>query len=113
LRHDVRHPETAPDLDQFSARHNHFAAGRKRGQHQPGCCGIVVGHRRGFRPCQCADESFGVRVPMAPAAGVEVVFEVGKPRRHACRRFDRGPGQRSPSEVRVNDDAGGVDHRAK
>ena len=48
LRHDVGNAEAAADLHQLTARDDHLASGRERGQRQQRRGGVVVDDERGF-----------------------------------------------------------------
>ena len=113
LRHDVRHAESAADLDQLSARDDHLAAGCEGGEHEQGRRGVVVGDHRGLGAGEPAEQALGVHVPCAAPPGLQVVLEVrvaGGQLGHASG--GRG-GQRGAAEVGMDDDAGGVDGAAE
>ena len=109
LHHDVRHPEATADFDELSPRDQHFAAvaeGRKRDQRGGG---VVVHDDRSVRAGEAAEEPLGVLVAMAARAALEIVFEVGVPACDAGHVCDGSLGQRSASQVRVDDHASRVD----
>ena len=47
---------------------------------------------------------------MSASAALEIVFEIRVVRPHAGKRVDRRLRERRAAEVRMYDDAGGVDH---
>ena len=113
LRHHVGHAEAAADLHQFAARHDDLPARRQRGQHQERRGGVVVDDDRGLDAEEALQQRLGVRVAMAAAPRLHVVLEVRVAGRHLADALDGRRRQRRAPEVRVHDDAGGVDHTAQ
>ena len=70
----------------------------------------VVDRERRLRAGQLAQQPFDVVLARAALAGAEVELEVGVAVRGARHRLARGGGQRCAAEVRVDDDAGRVEH---
>ena len=60
---------------------------------------------------QAAKQSVDVDIPLASFAGVDVEFQVGKASGGFADVRQRGFSQRSSAKIRVQDDAGRVDHR--
>ena len=113
LRHDIRHAEAAANLHQLAARDQHLSSARQCRQHQQRRSGAVVDDDRRFGARDVAQQPFGVHVPSPSLAFGEVVLEVGVSGAERANPFQRRRGQRRASEIRVNDDAGGVDHGAQ
>jgi hypothetical protein len=110
LRHHVRHPEAATDLDQLASGDQHFASAGERCQHQHRRGRVVVDDNGGVGAGQARDQVRGVRVAAPACAAREVVFEVGVAGRDFGDAIRRRPRQRRAPEIRVNDHARGVDH---
>ena len=102
--HDIRYPERPPDFDQFPPGDNRFPAGRKRGQAEDDCAGIVVDHQGGIRACSLAQEPFDVVVPVTSISGGKVVFEGAIVFRTLDDRPERRFRKAGTSKVRVDDD---------
>jgi hypothetical protein len=108
--HDVGDAERPPDLDQLTAADRHTTVTGQGGQRQHEGTRTVVHRERRLGPGQAGERVADRRVPAAALAGVEVDLEVDGAGRggHRRHRFD---GQRRTTEVGVEQDAGGVDHR--
>ncbi len=109
------YPETASDLDQLGARDDRLPAVGKGGQGKQDGRRVVVDDEGRFGACQLSQERFGVGVAVSALAGRQIVFEravlgLGGDGQH---RLARGGAQGRPTQVGVQDDAGGVDHRAQ
>jgi len=115
LRHHVGNAKRAADLDQLAARDDNLAAFRQRVQRQQHGGGIIVdndgrdlaaGHIQQLR-----EELVQVGVAFAALTGGKVELQVGI----ALRNFGHVPqclcAQRRAAQIRVQDDAGSVDHR--
>jgi hypothetical protein len=110
LRQDLRDAEPPPDLDQLRATDEDFLAPGDRRQGEQDGAGVVVDHQGGFGARQLAQEGFEVSLPSTAFAARQVVFEAG-----VSGGRDQSPdgvfAQRRSAEIRVQDDAGGVDDR--
>ncbi len=109
-REDVRDAEAVPDLDQLPARDDDLPAlrqGRERKQHRRG---VVVDDERGLGARERAQERREVVLPRATLPRVEVVLERRVPAAHLDHTGERLVGERRPPEVRVDEDARGVQH---
>jgi len=113
LLDDVGDAERAADLDELSARHEHVASRRRRRQHQQRPRGVVVREDRGLASEERAAKLGQMLVARAALSMLEIEFEVrvaGDEVRGI--RPERAIDRRAP-EVRVDDDAGGVDDTAE
>ncbi len=111
LRHDFGDAEAVADFDELAARDEDFAVARERGEDEQNGGGAIVDDDGGFGAGEALEQLRGVNVALAARAGFEVVFEIGILRRGAAEFFDGGFGERGASEIGVENDAGGIDHR--
>ncbi len=102
--HDVGNAEAFADLDELSAGDDDFAAGGQFVEDQIDGGGVVVDGDAGLAE-EALDEIGDVHVAAAAAAGGKVVLEV----RVAGDELERPQG--GAAQIRMQDDAGGVDHR--
>ncbi len=112
-RHDVGNAERAADLDQFAARHDHFAARRERGEHQQHRRRIVVDDGCSLRASELAQQVVDQVVAVAARAAVEIEFEVDWARQRFGYRAHRLLGQHRAPEVGVQHGAGQVENSAQ
>ena len=110
---DLGDAEAVADLDQLTARDDDLApAGlRREREHERG--GAVVDAERRLGAGQLADQRGDVILARAAPARREIELEIRVARGDRLHVRERGLGQRRPAEVRVQDDAGGVEHRAQ
>ena len=114
-RHDVGNAKAFADFDQLAARDDDLAAGgaRQRVQRQQHRGGVVVDHQTRLGAEQPVEELGGVRVAPPAGAAPEVELQV-RVLRGQLEDPPRGfAAERRPAEIRVQDDAGGVDDRAQ
>ena len=108
-REDVGDPELSSDLDQLSTRDEDLLPFGERGHREEERSGAVVHDHRRLRPGERREQDLGVATALAAAAGLPIDLDVGVVAGGACGR-PRGPlGERRPSQIRVQDDTGGVD----
>ena len=109
--HDLRHSKSAADLDQLAAGNDDLLAPRQCRQHQEHRGGAIVDNRGGLGagqvPQQLAEQ---VMAPASPA-GQRIEFDGRVRARHAGDGFRRGPRQRSPAEVGMENHSGGIHDR--
>ena len=108
--HDVGDPELAADLDQLAARDEHLLALGEHGQRKHERRRTVVHDERGLGIGDRAQEELTARPAGSTVAGGAVDLEVGVVGGRSADGIDRTVGQRRAAEVRVEDDARGVDH---
>ena len=110
---DVRDAEPVADLDQLAAGDDHLAPLAESCEREQDCGRVVVDDERSFGARQLAEQRGDVVLPRPACSRPDVVFEVGV----ACADLlDPGEGrfgQRRAAEVRVDDDAGGVEHASQ
>jgi hypothetical protein len=111
--HDLGHAERAADLHQLAARDQYLAALGERGQHEQDRGGTVVHHAGGFGTGEPREPALAAQAAVATLAVLEVVFERGVAGRHLGHGRARGRPQRGAAQVRVQYDAGGVQHPAQ
>ena len=104
----VRDPEAVTDLDQLAARDEDVAPLGERGQCEQHRRRVVVHDERGLGPGQPAQDPGDVVLPGAARAGAEVVLEVRVAAADLAHAVESRFRERSPAEIRVHDDAGGV-----
>ena len=109
--HDVGDPERAADLDQLPAGHEDGPALRERLEREEQRGGAVVDDERVLGVGQGREEQLGTARPPASAPGLAIDLQVRVPGGRARHGADRGVGERRATEVRVQHDAGRVDHR--
>ena len=78
-------------------------------EHERG--GAIVHHGRCLGAAEQREIVLEVGRAMAAFAARQIVFEIGVIGSDRGERFDRRRAERCAAEVRVNDDAGAVDHR--
>ena len=103
LLHHVGQPEAAADLHQLRARHGHRPPSGQGRQGQQDRGRAVVDDQRRLRPARGRPQRRHVVGAGAPPAAVEAQLEVRV-------GGGLGVGDRRPAQVRVEQDAGGVDH---
>ena len=109
LRHHIRHPEAAADLDQLASRHQHLAAARDGRQRQERRRRAIVHHDRRFGARNAAQQGFSVCRTRATRPGRQIELEIAVAGTERPELLDRRRSQWRASEVGVDDDAGGVD----
>ena len=111
--HDLGDAEAVADLDELTARDDDLAPAPERCKREHECrCAVVDADRR-FRAGQLAHECRDVILPPAAPARGEVELQVRVARRDGLHALERGVRERRAAEVRVQDDAGGVEHRTE
>ena len=105
--------EAVADLDQLAAGDDHLASLRERREREQHGRGVVVDDERRLGAGQPPQDRRAVILPRAALAGVEVVLEVRVAAPHLDDALERLLGERRPAEVRVDDDAGRVEHAAQ
>ncbi len=111
LLNDVGDTERAADLDQLAARDDHFLSGGNGREKEQRAGGVVVGQHCRFAAEQRAAQLRQVLVAPSSGAFIEVELEIRVVGRDGGgTRPERGIDRRAP-KVRVDDDAGAVDHR--
>ena len=109
---DVRDPDPAPDLDELAPGHDDPAATGQPDREGQGR-GVVVRDERVLGPGQGDEVILGHPGPRSPAARPAIHLEEQV---SGCR-LGGGPGDdrrpRRPPEIRMDDDAGGVDDRGR
>ena len=108
-RQNVRNPETVADLDQLAARDQDVAPLGERGQGEQHRSGVVVDDERGFGSGQPAQDPGDVVLPGTAGPRAQVVLEVRVATADLAHPLEGRFGERSPAEVRVHDDPGGVE----
>ena len=76
--HDVRDAKGTTNFNQFTARHDHLPAGRKRCQYQKHSRRVVVDHSSCFAAGKLNQQAFNVAVAVAAATASQVELEVAK-----------------------------------
>jgi hypothetical protein len=110
LDDDLGDAEPSADLDELGAGDDDLAARGEGGQDEQHRPRVVVDHDRVLGAAERRGKPPEVIVPGAAAPGLEVVLEVGVAGRDAGEALQGGRGERGAPEVRVHDDARGVDH---
>jgi hypothetical protein len=111
LRDDLRDAEAAADLDELPARDDDVAprpAERRGGEQHRG--GAVVDRERRLGTRDLAQDAFDVGVARSALARGQLELEVRVALGGLGDRRARRGAQRRATEVRVHDDAGGVEH---
>ena len=106
----VRDAEPVADLDQLPARDDHLAPFRERGEREQHRSRVVVDDERRLRAGQAPEQRAEVILARPPLAALEVVLEVRVPGADLRHARERGLGERRAPEVRVDEDAGRVQH---
>jgi hypothetical protein len=109
LGHDLGHPEAAADLDQLAPGYDDLTAAGQRRQREQHRRRVVVDDEAGFGTARPGEQRPCVFVPRSPLAAVHAVLEVGVTATDRPSGGERVVSDRRPTEVRVHDDAGGVD----
>ena len=112
-RQYVGDAEAVADLDQLAARDEHlalFGERREREQHRGG---VVVDDDRGLCTREAAQDRRDVILARPARPFGEVVLEIRVAATDLDRALDGRGGKRCAAEVRVNDDAGRVQHAAQ
>src|SRR3954454_11296122 len=105
----VRDPEAVADLDQLATRDEHLPplGERRQGEHYGG--GIVVDDERSFGPRDPPQQPGEVILPRSTRAALEVVLEVRVAATDLHDAVERSLSERGATEIRVDENAGGVD----
>ena len=111
--HDLGDAEAVADLDELAARDHDLAPARERCEREHERGRAVVDADRRLRAGQLAHERRDVILPRAAPARGEVELEVRIAGRDGLHALERGLRERRAAEVRVQDDARGVEHRAQ
>jgi len=112
LAHDLGDAEAATDLDQLAARDDRVASVGKRVEYQHERRRAVVDHERILGARQLPQKSGAVGVARSTRAASDIVLEIREPGGDAADRVDRDARQWRTAEIRVEDDAGPVEHAA-
>ena len=113
LGEDVGDAEAVADLDQLAAADGHVPPGGERRQDQHHGRGVVVDGHAVLRARQLREDRAEMGVARPAHAGVQVVLQVRVAARNARDPLDRRGRKRRSAQVRVHDDAGGVERRAQ
>src|SRR5207253_3539188 len=112
-RHDLRNAKATADLDQLPAREDDFLALAKGTQGNDGGGGVVIDCRGGLGAGQPAKPLADGQLPRRALTGFQIQFEI----EITAGGFVGGPGglvrNRCPAQVRVQDDARGIDNAAQ
>ena len=111
--HDLGHAERAADLHQLAARDDDLLARGDPGQRQQDRGGAVVDRQRRLGARQARDPALDADAAVAALALLQVVLQRAIAGRHVGHRAAGELGERRPAEVRVQHDAGGVQHPAQ
>jgi hypothetical protein len=106
----VRDAEPVADLDQFAARDDYLAALGERGEGEQDGRGVVVDDERRLGACQALQRRGSVILSRASPSGGQVELEIGVAAPGRASPLERRLGERRAPEVRVDDDAGRVQH---
>ena len=104
----VRDPEAVTDLDQLAARDEDVAPLGESGQREQHRSRVVVHDERRLGPGEPTEDRRDVVLPRATRAGAEVVLEVRVAAADLAHAVESRFRERGPAEIRVHDDAGGV-----
>jgi hypothetical protein len=112
LRHDVGNAERSADLDQLTARDEYITSRREcpDGEEQRRC--TVVDHERVGCSRQLREQLTYATMPRAALARRKIELDVRVSARNHSYRIDRGPGQGSAPQVRVQHDPRRIDDPA-
>ena len=115
LRHDLRNPKGAPDLDQLAARDDNLLSRRCGIEPQQDRRGVVVDHGGGLGTGKVQKEPLDGLLAFASLALVEIVFEVDRMHARLADGLDRCLGEERTAQIGVQHRAGGVDdpHEAR
>jgi hypothetical protein len=109
-REHVGDAKAVADFDQLAARDDDFTALCERGEREQHSRRVVVHDERGVGAGQPPQDRRDVVLARAARSGREVVLEVRVATRRLPHVLERGVGERRAAEVRVDDDAGRVQH---
>ena len=112
-REHVRDAKAVADLDELPARDDHLAPFGERGEREQHRSGVVVDDDRTRGTGQALEQRHEVILARPPLASLEVVFEVRVAGADLCHPRERSLGERSTTKVRVDEDAGRVQHAPK
>ncbi len=104
-REDVGDAEAVADLDQLAAGDDDLASLGEGGQGEEHRGGVVVHDERRLGAGEPPERLRHVVLPRPARAGVEVELEVRVAAADLDGALQRGPGERRPAEVRVDDHA--------
>src|SRR5207302_9045709 len=105
-REDVRNAKTVADLDQLTARDEHFAPLGEGGEREQDRGRVVVHDKRRLGSGELAQDRCDVVLARAARPGRKVVLEVRVSARGVADALERRGGEWSTAEVRVDDHAG-------
>ena len=110
-QHDVGDPKFSADLDELTARDDDLLAVGQRLERQENRRRVVVDDQRVLGARQAPQQLLHVRIPRATLFGGQVELEVGIAFGDAGDALEGERAERGSAEIRVEDDAGGIDHR--
>ncbi len=110
LGHHLGHTKPAANLHQLPARDDHTSTARQPRQRQKHRPRVVVDHQCGLCAGQSAQQPLGVHRAVAPVTRLQVILQGGIPAADRVHRLPCRGRKRGPTQVGVDDDAGGVDH---
>ena len=111
--HDVRHAESAADLDQLAPRDDGFASARKGVEREKNGGCIVVDDGCIFGAGQRAEKLSHVIIAFAALARRQVEFQSDRFSHRFDRGLDRGFGKHRAAEVRMEHGAREIEERAQ
>jgi hypothetical protein len=109
-REHVGDPESVPDLDQLPAGDDHLPPLRERGEREQHRGGVVVDDERRLGAGEPAQDPGAVLLARAARPARQVVLQVRVAAARLAHSLERRVCQGRPSQVRVHDDAGRVQH---
>ncbi len=101
------------DLDELAARDDHLAPLRERGEREENGGRVVVDDERRLRTGQAPEERPEVILARPSLAPLEVVLEVRVAGADLGHAGERCLGERCAAEIRVDEDAGRIQHAPK
>jgi hypothetical protein len=111
--HELGEPVRPADLDELAPGHGHRAAGGQPEEHEEQGASVVVDDEGVLGAGELDEQAPDPLATAAPLAGREVEFDVPVGQGGLARRVCGGRVQWGTSEVGVEQDAGGVDHRCR
>ena len=109
-REHVRDAKAVADLDELAARDDHLAPFGESGEREQNRSRVVVDDERRLGTGQAPEERPEVILARAALAALEVVLEVRVAGADLHDAGERGLGERRATEVRVDEDAGRIQH---
>ena len=113
LAHHVRDAESTANLNGFSARDHDLLTGRHRRQHQKHRRGAVVHDQRRFCAGQHAQQPGDLAHAAAALVALRLDLQRDRVGGRLAHRLGRLGAHRRPTEIGVDDDAGGIEHRSQ